>query len=141
MDHLLRPRNSVFPPVEIPYLDNEDYDGNDYETYAERRGWGPRTPGDWYLIFENPDVQFQAFLQTWLFFGLIYKTLGTENIQLSQLVKSVGNPPRTVQTGSTMVALTGHRYTTEEDVPGGRRSDEGRKPRFTNFGQGNYTVR
>lgn len=54
---------------------------------------------------------------------------------------TLSSPPRTVQTGNTTVALTGHRYTTEEDVATSRRAGETRRPQFTNFGQGNNTVR
>jgi hypothetical protein len=53
---------------------------------------------------------------------------------------ALNEPPRTVQTGNTTVALAGHRYTTEEDIPASRAA-ETRRPQFTNFGQGNNTVR
>jgi hypothetical protein len=97
MDHLILPSNPLHPPMEIPILSAEKYDGGDFLTYPDREGWGPRTVANWHAIFQRPSRAFVAFLERWLFFGFIEMALG-ERIVMSDFIRYVGNPGRPVIT-------------------------------------------
>ncbi|KFY15519.1 hypothetical protein V492_01942 [Pseudogymnoascus sp. VKM F-4246] len=71
MDHLLLPRNPISEPMKVPILSLENYDHGDFNTYPERQGWGTRTVAEWKLIFQTPPPELAAFLQRWLYFGLL----------------------------------------------------------------------
>lgn len=58
-------------PIEIRILDSKDYQGTAFSTYPEEEGWGSRTVENWWIVFESPSPGFRAFLQRWLFFGLL----------------------------------------------------------------------
>lgn len=74
MDHLLPSISRL--PIEIPILDLSDYDGDEFESYPERQNWGPKAPTEWSKIFDRPPQEFLAFLQRWLFFGLLSNIFG-----------------------------------------------------------------
>lgn len=58
-------------PMKIPIFESTDYQGNDFYTYPEKERWGSRSAKEWDSIFANPPQGFQAFLQRWLFFGVL----------------------------------------------------------------------
>ncbi|KAL4868709.1 hypothetical protein BDV12DRAFT_169262 [Aspergillus spectabilis] len=60
--------DSPFPPVQIPVLDPEPYNGSDFLSYPESQGWDTNrlVAGD----FSQHDNA-AAFLQNWLFFGVL----------------------------------------------------------------------
>ena len=74
MDHLWQPVRGL--PISIPILGVEDYQGNDFLAYPNIEGWGSRTAEEWCNIFESPTQKFRAFLQRWLFFGLLATVSG-----------------------------------------------------------------
>ncbi|KAF2500699.1 hypothetical protein BU16DRAFT_614420 [Lophium mytilinum] len=79
MDYLPLPRGIETPFFEVPYLEDQEreYDGLDFFSYPERRGYKHRTIFEWAdKIFKNPPAYFQAFLQTWLFWGYLDTVLG-----------------------------------------------------------------
>ena len=75
MDHLELPRYPIHPPISIPYLGVEPYDGEDFETYPGRKGWTTADIGGSSACTKSLDER-AAFLQTWLFFGLLKTFLG-----------------------------------------------------------------
>ncbi len=78
MDHLPYPENHARGPIEIPFVCTEDYDGGDFLTYPERAGWNDYPVYGWgNAIQEDRDSEkYIAFLQTWLFCGLIFAMFG-----------------------------------------------------------------
>lgn len=76
MDHLPQPSDPVHPVVEVPLLSLEPYDGGDLVTYPERQGWAARSLAEWEQLFSQPPRPFCAFLQSWLYFGILECFLG-----------------------------------------------------------------
>lgn len=80
MDHLPLPSKPSIPPIEVPYRCTEAYDGGEFFSYPERHGWEVlyHTGGISYLLNgEEPSIAaLDAFLQTWLYFGMIHEAFG-----------------------------------------------------------------
>ncbi|OCL01411.1 hypothetical protein AOQ84DRAFT_383762 [Glonium stellatum] len=79
MEHLLF-RDDILPPITVPYICSEDYDGGDFHSFPERRGWDVSTwqwstPEDGFNLNGKSVRDMAAFLQTWLFFGLLNSVL------------------------------------------------------------------
>ncbi|KAL4882677.1 hypothetical protein BJY04DRAFT_227015 [Aspergillus karnatakaensis] len=73
MEYVETAQDSPFPPAQIPVLDPEPYDGVDFLSYPESKGWDTNRllAGD-FSEHENP----AAFLQNWLFFGVLHEVFG-----------------------------------------------------------------
>jgi hypothetical protein len=72
MNHLPRYKNSKLPQIEVPYLCKEPYDGLEFKDYPKRKGLELKiTDLDGTVEKDEAD----AFLQTWLFFGVLSQTL------------------------------------------------------------------
>lgn len=72
MDHIPRPYNAVGAPFEFPHLSIEQYDRGSFLTYPNRKGVespSAISPGS------DTATSWAAFLQTWLFFGLLHEFL------------------------------------------------------------------
>jgi len=76
MDHIPQPLDPIHPMVEVPLLSLKPYDGGDLLTYPERQGWGARSIAEWERLFSQPTRPFCAFLQRWLYFGILESFLG-----------------------------------------------------------------
>lgn len=77
MDHIPLPRDPVRSPPRIRYYCLEEYDRGDFNTYPERQGWTQTelfTYATWTNVFRAGGRA--AFLQQWLFFGLLHATFG-----------------------------------------------------------------
>ncbi|OJD35959.1 het domain protein [Diplodia corticola] len=76
MDHLLVPKHPARPAPKVRYYCRQEYDGGDFLTYPERMGW--IDDGDtWLDLSDSHDVdEASAFLQQWLFFGLLHEFFG-----------------------------------------------------------------
>ena len=79
MDHLPQVSNPFFPPVQVPCLLPEPYENKarGFETYPSQRGW------DTNLLQRGEFTQHSfeatgAFLQDWLFFGMLHEVLGDD---------------------------------------------------------------
>lgn len=70
MDHLPLPQNPT-DLMKVPLLSTIDYDGGDFENYPERQNWGSRTVMEWQYLFERPPPELAAFIQRWLYFGVL----------------------------------------------------------------------
>lgn len=101
MDHLPLPRNPIHPPVQVPCTATEDYDAGPFETYPDRQGWKDRTIKEWHIIFEERQHDLSAFLQTWLYFGLM-STLFGEPIALLEFTRE-----RNVSRGDRIISTLG----------------------------------
>lgn len=86
MDHLPRPKNPAFhSDLTTPYLCTEFYDDGPFETYPDRHGWSIRLYNTEIEFLHHDEIptkhEVGAFLQTWLYFGLISTTLGVSSVQ------------------------------------------------------------
>lgn len=89
MDHLPTPNQPAIEPIQIPLLENENYDGGDFVGYPARQGYDTRSAQEWEATFQHPSPEFQAFLQRWLYFGTIECTLG-HRVDVSQFCVAQG---------------------------------------------------
>src|SRR5438477_13009862 len=81
MDHLLA-FELHDPPIQVPYLVTTPYDDGDFISYPERRDWdrGDLIRGD---FSGHSASETAAFLQAWLYFGLLYTVLTIPTTQLT----------------------------------------------------------
>ena len=78
MEHLLF--TGATAPIVVPYLCTEDWDGSDFLTYPQRKGWDitiwdPSNSGGELDTGSRSWEEISAFLQVWLFFGLLESVL------------------------------------------------------------------
>ena len=90
MEHLCLPSSPVLPPIKVPFLCTEAYDGGPFLDYPERKGWQIIETSAGILEIRKVGRQTSvnealAFLQTWLFFGLLHEALGRPS-QLEDLM-------------------------------------------------------
>lgn len=75
MDHLRHGNWPLRINVRVPYIGTEEYDGMSFSNYPQRKGW------DKAWLFEHSSYggrtleQTAAFLQTWLYFGVLSEVL------------------------------------------------------------------
>lgn len=72
MDHL--PHLNPSHTIEVPCIVKEVYDGQDFCTYPARKGWSMQSLLEGNLDTRTPE-ETAAFLQTWLFFGLLMEVI------------------------------------------------------------------
>lgn len=91
MDHLPLPLSPAQKPIEVPYRCTEPYDNGPMRSYPDRHGWQVlyAPSGIFYLVDdkEPSDSKLEAFLQNWLYFGLLHEAFGEFSSQL-QFVKN-----------------------------------------------------
>ncbi|KUJ15055.1 uncharacterized protein LY89DRAFT_784082 [Mollisia scopiformis] len=101
MNHLPLPRNPALDPVEVPYRCTEPYDGGPMLTYPHRHGWQVlyHPGGISYLVEgEKPDDRkLEAFLQNWLYFGLLSEVFGSF-IDIQEFITSTKDGEHVVTT-------------------------------------------
>ena len=75
MDHLPYPQDSPVPPVSIQYFDKFKFDGGEFTDFPARCGFDKSNFafGDFSSI---PWEEHTAFMQAWLYFGLLHECLG-----------------------------------------------------------------
>ncbi|KAI0376966.1 hypothetical protein F5Y04DRAFT_194439 [Hypomontagnella monticulosa] len=75
MDHIPLPSDPLYQPVVVPCLDPTPYEGNDFDAYPSRQGWDKTRlfAGD---FSQHPADRTAAFLQNWLYFGVLSEVLG-----------------------------------------------------------------
>lgn len=79
MDHLPEVSNPVFPPVQVPCLSQEPYEDRVgwFESYPHQRGWDINLLRQG-IFTQHSSQATGAFLQDWLFFGLLHVVLGED---------------------------------------------------------------
>ncbi|RVX70522.1 hypothetical protein B0A52_05173 [Exophiala mesophila] len=81
MDHLDRPTHPSRDQYKIPYVCLAPYDEGDFLSYPSRCGFDDASVLEGHFILKSPDGEdeavdlgrVQSFLQSWLFFGLIFE--------------------------------------------------------------------
>lgn len=81
-DHLPHVEDPAYPPVKVPFL-GVFYDGGDFSTYPESKGWVTELLL-WGQLGRRTGPDAESFLQSWLFFGALSEVLGTMGIELDQ---------------------------------------------------------
>ncbi|KAI1750278.1 hypothetical protein F4782DRAFT_509859 [Xylaria castorea] len=69
MEYLSLPQNVPHLGMEVPLLEVEDYDGDEFASYPDRQGWQARTSTEWLVLFDKPPRAFGAFMERWLLLG------------------------------------------------------------------------
>lgn len=95
MDHAYVSSTPVFVPPRIPYLCEVPYDGLDFTGYPQRRGWDKErlSRGD---FTQHPRERTAAFLQEWLYFGVLTEVLGTRFFDLSSFLAKDADSGETI---------------------------------------------
>jgi hypothetical protein len=80
MDHLTIPEGATH--IRVPYKCTESYDGEDFFSYPDRRGWTKE-----HLLGEDnfggrSDAEVEAFFQTWLYFGTLICVFKLQGIEI-----------------------------------------------------------
>ena len=97
MEHLHLPKNLSIPgPDYVPYVCTEDYDGGPFLTYPIRQGKSyilEAASEQQYraVVIPMPTAELEAFVQTWLFFGLLKEILG-DRCSTSQFISISDSP-------------------------------------------------
>lgn len=75
MDHIPKSTNPLYQEVIVPCLGTVTYDCLDFDTYPIRRGWDRARlfAGD---FTQHEPAKTAAFLQDWLYFGILWEVLG-----------------------------------------------------------------
>ncbi|KAL8687485.1 MAG: hypothetical protein Q9224_005137, partial [Gallowayella concinna] len=80
MDHIPIPHDCSFPPIQVPCLACDLSDDGNWRTYPQRHGWLVHSIRGGYSISRNgekrPTLETAAFLQSWLYFGILKELLG-----------------------------------------------------------------
>lgn len=79
MDHLVLPAG-VSPYITVPYRCTESYDGGDFFTYPERKGWAKDIESN--DFGRRSPSETNAFFQTWLFFGCLTEVLKAGGVKV-----------------------------------------------------------
>ncbi|PLB50970.1 hypothetical protein P170DRAFT_463998 [Aspergillus steynii IBT 23096] len=85
MDHIEEVTDPAYPPLRIPCLSPHAYDQMDWSSYPERAGLSKDRlfDGD---FSQRPPHETAAFLQDWLYFGVLWVVLGN-NVSKSDYVR------------------------------------------------------
>ncbi|CAK7212754.1 hypothetical protein SCUCBS95973_001570 [Sporothrix curviconia] len=130
MDALLAPSDPTLPPQRARYVCTQKWDGGDFLSYARRQGrmrtvpvklrqyLPPDVPGDKVddefteHIHPTPPAEQEAFLQTWLYFGLLAEFFGLNKSESGQRLVDV-------QTAQAEIDALYRDYVDEGDESGG----------------------
>ena len=71
MDHLLYPMSTAIPPLQVPFLcdDEDEYNGESFTAFPYRRGWANESNRLRWLQCSDEELARRA--QIWLYFGLL----------------------------------------------------------------------
>ncbi|KAL9576633.1 MAG: hypothetical protein Q9212_006939 [Teloschistes hypoglaucus] len=114
-DKYLQYQDVVPPgPSLVPYVCQEEYDGGPFLKYLHRKGKEDLLDdlletdrSGLYWVTMPPVSEFQALIQTWLFFGLLNEILGTlfTPSRYVRTMKSRNKPSRIVDTSDLLLAF------------------------------------
>ncbi|KIW87652.1 uncharacterized protein Z519_11626 [Cladophialophora bantiana CBS 173.52] len=80
MDHLELPHEPKHSHIAVPYLRADQYDGGHFETYPNRKGWSEADIRGLSSTSRSMDER-AAFVQSWLFFGLLSTVFGPRYVE------------------------------------------------------------
>ena len=107
MEHVPEVADPVFPPIKVPCLSQEPYENRVgvFESYPYQRGW------DINLLkrgrfTQHPFEATGAFLQDWLFFGLLHEVLGDDGTKEKFSRWDIQSEQRIVTTKNLVSSLT-----------------------------------
>ena len=80
MDHLPLPHNRPYLPIHVPFIACPPFDGGAWQTFPQRHGWQVLEIREDTLFLlrgeKRPMSETAAFLQSWLYFGVLQSLLG-----------------------------------------------------------------
>jgi hypothetical protein len=83
MDHIPRPRNPCYPPIEVPYVVTQEhtYDGLGFSGFPQRKHFDAEglKKAEYHSDQWNNAL---SFLQAWGFFGMLIELLGTSGVEV-----------------------------------------------------------
>lgn len=83
MDHIPRPRNPYYPPIEVPYVVTQEhtYDGLGFSGFPQRKHFDAERlkKAEYHSDQWNNAL---SFLQAWGFFGMLIELLGTSGVKV-----------------------------------------------------------
>lgn len=83
MEHLLASEGAV--PIDIPYVSTEEYDGGDFLTYPQRKGWSEDELMGHKSFGDRKPSEVEAFFQTWLYFGCLISAFAIIGIEVKTI--------------------------------------------------------
>ena len=100
MDHLPHPSQSAYGHIKVPYLDGFVYDNGGFTEYPSRMGIDKVRlfAGD--FDEHSPNI-LAAFLQSWLFFGMMSEAFGT-HVELADFVVDENDGEKFVTTENSL---------------------------------------
>ena len=113
MDWIPKPANAVhrLPSVRCLNPDGPGYDHNpDWNDYPARQGYAPKHWVEWVNFFAQPPSGFDAFLERWLFWGQIERTLNIGNIDPREYTSPMGN----IRISAALRRASGHKDWTRD---------------------------
>lgn len=109
MSHISRPSRPLHVAIKVPCEAIEDYDGGPLNDYPRRAGWHDRPVREWSKVFRAASWEFRAFLQTWLFFGLLQRVLllsAKQKVEIADLIAYDGDAQESfIDSGKLTVIL------------------------------------
>ncbi|KAG2064759.1 hypothetical protein BDR04DRAFT_1109610 [Suillus decipiens] len=114
MNHLVLPAG-VSPYIIVPYRCTESYDGGNFFTYPERKGWAKDIESNDFS--RRSPSETNAFFQTWLFFGCLTEVLkaGGVNVDTNDFIDIKSNTV-TTQKLQQLIAQWKSLWPTSNDV-------------------------
>lgn len=94
--------------IRAPYLGKTLYDRGSFHRYPDRAGWKRQELRVGYSLISHSRVDAEAFLQTWLYFGMlvtVFKVGGVEVQEADFLTKEKGKVYLTTQLLKSRIAL------------------------------------
>jgi len=87
MDHVPEINEATWAPVKVPCLSREPFDGLAFGSYPARRGW------ERVLLLrgnftQHPPAKTAAFLQDWLYFGVLHEILGGQGSKANYVMQA-----------------------------------------------------
>lgn len=76
------------PFPDVVSITTDDYDHNtDWCGYPERQGYKPRNYRQWLSFFQDPPSGFDAFLERWLFWGALERSLNIGHLEKKNFLR------------------------------------------------------
>lgn len=77
--------------LDVPLLTEATYDHTvEFADYPKDQNWGPRTVREWREVWNLANIEFQAFLQRWLYFGVL-GIVTKQTVNLHDFTKAGGH--------------------------------------------------
>lgn len=107
MEHYLAPEGTE--PIDIPYIGSLEYDGGDFLTYPQRKGWSENELNGEQSFGNRSPAEVEAFFQAWLYFGClisVFAVIGVE-VKTSDFIRETDTREKFITTSQLTRLLQG----------------------------------